>query len=458
MALEKCEKKYFGTNGVRGVTGVDMTPAFALKIAEAFGTMLGEGKKVGIGRDTRTSGPALASAVRAGLMACGCDVVDFDIIPTPGLQYLVLHHGLDGGVMITASHNPPEYNGIKIIEADGTEMGDERTLELEALMIKNTPAVSSWNRVGGATEEPQARKLYIDAIAAQFPKDCGKGITVVVDPGNGPAAATTPEILRRLGCCVHTINAEFNGLFPGRLPEPSPEGLANLSAMVRATGAAFGVAHDGDADRAIFVDENGSFMDGNITFALLASYFCEKNPGSVIVTPVSTSGIVEAAGAAYNCTTTYTVVGSIYVARTMREMLSRGEKVVIGGEGNGGIIYPKHQFCRDGGMSAATMLGFVAGKTRPLSKLIAELPAFTMYQEKRKTTQAKEIVAHMRTCFADCPIDDRDGIRITKGGAWALIRPSGTEPLVRVFTESQDPAEAKCLLDYILTEIKPYLA
>ena len=117
MALEKCEKKYFGTNGIRGVTGVDMTPAFALKIAEAFGTMLGEGKKVGIGRDTRTSGPALASAVRAGLMACGCDVVDFDIIPTPGLQYLVLHHGLDGGVMITASHNPRQYNGAKFIHA-----------------------------------------------------------------------------------------------------------------------------------------------------------------------------------------------------------------------------------------------------------------------------------------------------------------------------------------------------
>jgi len=124
MALEKREKKYFGTNGVRGVTGVDMTPVFALSVAEAFGTMLGEGKKVGIGRDTRTSGPSLGAAVRAGLMACGCDVIDFDIIPTPGLQYLVLDHKLDGGVMITASHNPPEYNGIKIIEADGTEMGD----------------------------------------------------------------------------------------------------------------------------------------------------------------------------------------------------------------------------------------------------------------------------------------------------------------------------------------------
>ncbi|MCK9312462.1 MAG: phosphoglucosamine mutase [Methanocorpusculum sp.] len=457
MALEKLEKKYFGTNGVRGVTGTDMTPIFALGIAEAFGTMLGEGKKVGIGRDTRTSGPALSAAVRAGLMACGCNVIDFGVVPTPCLQYLILDHNLDGGVMITASHNPPEYNGIKIIEADGTEMGDERTIQLEQTMIQNKSVVSAWDKVGDCTEEPQARKLYIDSIVSQFPKDCGKGITVVVDPGNGPAAATSPEILRRLGCTVHTINAEFNGRFPGRLPEPSAEGLANLSATVVATGAAFGVAHDGDADRAIFVDENGTFMDGNITFALLASYFSGKYPGGVIVTPVSTSGIVEAVGKKYNCTTTYTVVGSIYVARTMRELLAKGEKVIIGGEGNGGIIYPRHQFCRDGGMSAATMLGFVSEKTSPLSKLIAELPTFTMYQEKRKTTRAKEIVAHMRKYFADFPIDDRDGIRITRGGAWALIRPSGTEPLVRVFTESQNPAEAKTLLDEILAEIKPYL-
>lgn len=457
MAFEKREKKYFGTNGVRGVTGVDMTPVFALGIAQAFGTMLGEGKTVGLGRDTRTSGPALGAAVRAGLMACGCDVIDFGVVPTPCLQYLILDHKLDGGVMITASHNPPEYNGIKIIEADGTEMGDERTLELEDILIQKRSVVSAWDKVGNCTEEPQARKLYIDSIVVQFPKDCGKGITVAVDPGNGPAAATTAEILRRLGCNVHTINAEFNGLFPGRLPEPSPEGLANLSALVQATGAAFGVAHDGDADRAIFVDENGAFMDGNITFALLASYFCEKNPGSVIVTPVSTSGIVAEVGKKYNCTTTYTVVGSIYVARTMRELIANKENIVIGGEGNGGIIYPKHQFCRDGGMSAATMLGFVAAKSEPLSKLIEELPKFTMYQEKRKTTRAKEIVAHMKKYFANCPIDDRDGVRITRGGAWALIRPSGTEPLVRFFAESQDPAEAKILIDEIFTEIKPYL-
>lgn len=457
MELAKLQKQYFGTNGVRGVTGIDMTPKLALEIAEAFGTMLGPGKTIGIGRDTRTSGPALAAAVRAGLLSCGCNVIDFDIVPTPCLQYLVLDHHLDGGVMITASHNPPEYNGIKIIEADGTEMGDERTIQLEQTMIHQQFIFAPWNKLGTAATEPDARELYISAIVAQFPKDCGRGLTVVVDPGNGPAAATTPEILRRLGATVHVINEPFDGTFPGRMPEPTAEGLAPLSKKVVETGAAFGVAHDGDADRAIFVDEHGTFMDGNITLGLVASYFCRRHPGGIVVTPVSTSGVVEAVAESHGCTTTYTVVGSIYAARTMRNLMEEGKPVIIGGEGNGGIIYPAHQFCRDGGMSAATMLSLIAERKMPLSSLIAELPVFTMYQEKRKTGRAAEITAHMKDFFKDCPVDDRDGIRITRGGAWALIRPSGTEPLVRVYTESKDPAEAKQLMDEILGEISGYL-
>ena len=457
MALQKLEKKYFGTNGVRGVTGIDMTPLLAMNIATAFATMLGPGKIIGLAMDTRTSGPALSAAVRAGVMACGCSVVDFGILPTPGLQYLVRDRCLDGGVMVTASHNPPEYNGIKIIEADGTEMGDERTLCLEEIMQTGEFTIVPWDSVGTCTTDPTAPETYITAIVAQFPKNCGKGITVVVDPGNGPASATTPELFRRLGCTVHTINATFDGTFPGRLPEPTAEGLANLSATVVATGAAFGIAHDGDADRAIFVDEHGTFMDGNITFGLLASYFCAKHPNGIVVTPVSTSGVVEAVAAAYHCTTSYTVVGSIYVARTMRSMIEAGENVIIGGEGNGGIIYPAHQFCRDGGMSAATMLGLIFERKQPLSALIAELPTFTMYQEKRKTSHAPEIVAHMKTHFAGCPLDDRDGIRISRNSAWALVRPSGTEPLVRVYTESRDMQEAKHLMDEILSEIAGYL-
>lgn len=458
MAFAKLEKKFFGTNGARGVTGKDMNPSFALGIAEAYGTLLGPGKTVGIGMDTRTSGPALDAAVKAGLTACGCNVIDFGILPTPALQYVILSKKLDGGVMITASHNPPEYNGIKIIEADGTEMGDERTIQIEQIYLNGESKPADWDKLGTAAEDFEAYKLYIDAIVSGFPENIGKGMTVAIDPGCGAACKTAPEIFKRLGCDVVVINPEFDGHFPGRLPEPSEEGLKNLSAAVVKSGAVFGIAHDGDADRAVFVDETGKFMDGNITLALLASYYAEQQPGGEIVTPVSSSGIIEAAGKEYGCTTLYTVVGSPYVARTMREELDMGRNVIIGGEGNGGVIYPKHQFCRDGGMSGAVLLALLAARNVPLSALIAKLPKYTMYQEKRTTPKAKEITAHMKEFFKDIPMDTRDGIRITKGGAWALIRPSGTEPLIRVYAESQDAAEAKELLDVILNEIKPFLA
>ncbi|MDR0439285.1 MAG: phosphoglucosamine mutase [Methanocalculaceae archaeon] len=457
MEPTKFEKQYFGTNGIRGVIGVDMTPRLALEIAEAFGTMLGPKKTIGLGRDTRTSGPALVAAVRAGFLSCGCNVIDFDIVPTPCLQYLVLDHCLDGGIMITASHNPPEYNGIKIIEADGTEMGDERTIQLEQTMIHQKFVTTSWNNIGSVSFEPDARELYINAIVGQFSKNCGSGTTIVVDPGNGPAAATTPEILRRLGATVHVINETFDGAFPGRPPEPTAEGLASLSAKIVETNAAFGVAHDGDADRAIFVDEQGTFIDGNATFGLIASHFCRDHPGSVVVTPISTSCVVETIAARYGCTTSYTSVGSIYTARAMRNLMEAGQSVILGGEGNGGIIYPAHLFCRDGGMSAATMLNLITEKNKPLSALIAELPAFTMYQEKCKTKRTAEIIVCMKEYFEGCPTDSRDGIRITRNDAWALIRPSGTEPFIRIYTESKNSVEAKQLMDEILEKISMYL-
>jgi phosphomannomutase/phosphoglucomutase len=457
MEFIKLEKQYFGTNGVRGVIGMDMTPRLALEIAEAFGTMLGPEKTIGLGRDTRTSGPALVAAVKAGFLFCGCNVIDFDIVPTPCLQYLVLDHHLDGGVMITASHNPPEYNGIKIIEADGTEMGDERIVQLEQTMIHGKFVTATWNNIGRVSHEPDARELYINAIVAQFPENCGRGITIVVDPGNGPAAATTPEILRRLGATVHIINEAFDGAFPGRSPEPTAEGLTSLSTKIVETNAAFGIAHDGDADRAIFVDELGTFIDGNAALGLIASYFCRNHPESVVVTPISTSSVVETVIEQYGCTTSYTPVGSIYTARAMRSLSKDGKSVILGGEGNGGIIYPFHQFCRDGGMSAATMLNLVTERNKTLSALIAELPAFTMYQEKRKTKRTAEIIIRMKEYFKGCPIDTRDGIRITCGDAWALIRPSGTEPIIRVYTESKNSAEAKQLMDGILEEMSNYL-
>lgn len=453
MAVKKLEKRLFGTNGVRGIVGKDMTPDLVLSIGLALGSM--RKGRIAVGRDSRTSGESLANAVKAGLMAAGCDVVDCGMLPTPALQYLVMHH-FDGGAMITASHNPPEYNGVKIIEPDGTEMGDEQTLLLEERIFSRNFDVKSWEHVGSGTTATQLVNDYTDAIIRSVPENIGRNMSVVVDPGCGAASVTTPKILTGLGCRVFSINAQVDGHFPGRLPEPSLDGLKGLADLVRSTGSAFGVAHDGDADRAVFVDENGRFIEENQEFALVADHICRKHSG-VVVTPVSSSLLVETIVKKHGGSVVYTPVGSIYVARTMRDLLEKGEPVVFGGEGNGGLIFPDHQFCRDGGMTATMMVAILAGSDLPLSTLIDQLPVFHMIKEKIRVAHPEHLIELLAESCKTYHIDRTDGLRITKGDAWALVRQSGTEPLVRVMVESAVPDSARKFFQELMDYISPVL-
>jgi phosphomannomutase/phosphoglucomutase len=450
MQLKKTEKRLFGTNGVRGIAGTEMTPDLALKIGLALGTM--RPGTVAVGRDTRTSGPALGSALKAGLLAAGCDVVDCGILPTPALQFLVRAH-FDAGAMVTASHNPPEYNGVKVVESDGTEMGDEESIVLERHILEETQRMAAWEKVGRDRTAPSLLEEYVDAITRAFPPSIGEGMTVVADPGCGAAAATTPEILSRMGCRVYTLNCQMDGTFPGRLPEPSPEGLSPLADLVTATGARFGIAHDGDADRAVFVDERGNFIEENVEFCLIADHICRRKRG-VIVTPVSTSRLLEVIAQRHGCRVVYTPVGSIYVARTMIALAAQGTPVVLGGEGNGGLIYPSHQLCRDGGMTAATMVSLLAQIDKPLSTLVSELPHFSLIKEKFKEKDRGNLIARLADRFSEERLDFTDGIRIDRGDSWALVRPSGTEPLVRVMVESESEEKARQFYEEIMDAVR----
>jgi phosphomannomutase/phosphoglucomutase len=237
-------------------------------------------------------------------------------------------------------------------------MGDEETVCLEKILFSRSFSPVPWQHAGKVTPSPDLLEHYIHAITSSFPPDIGAGITVAVDPGSGPACLTTPRILQEIGCRVVTVNGVMDGTFPGRMPEPSVEGLRNLADLVVSSGAAFGVAHDGDADRAVFIDETGQFVEENQEFALVARHICQHTP-CTIVTPVSTGQIVEEVARTQKSDVVYTPVGSIYVARTMRSLLDEGKKIVFGGEGNGGLIFPDHQFCRDGGMTAAMMLALL---------------------------------------------------------------------------------------------------
>jgi phosphomannomutase/phosphoglucomutase len=418
-----------------------MTPELMLRIGLALGSM-SEGT-LALGRDTRTSGEALLAALSAGIMGTGCNVVDIGVLPTPALQYLVQEH-FGGGAVITASHNPPEYNGVKTIDADGTEMADERILPLEEMVFSGKFREVSWERVGSRIHAPHLLQEYIDAIVRTFPAGTGTGMTVVVDPGSGPAALSTPPILERMGCRVHTVNGQLDGTFPGRMPEPSPEGLAMLAELVQNTGAAFGVAHDGDADRAVFIDNKGQYLEENAEFALVVDHVCARDQG-IIVAPVSTSRMVEEVAAKHGCTIDHTPVGSIYVARRMRELIGSGEKVVFGGEGNGGLIYPHHQFCRDGGMTAAMMVHLLRESGADLASLAAALPRYFMIKDKLQVQDPPAVVARVAQAFSGDTLDFTDGVRILRKDSWALVRASGTEPILRIIVESRSQEESAAL-------------
>lgn len=438
MTVKKMQKRLFGTNGVRGIAGKDLTPELVLAIGEALGSM--RKGRIAVGRDTRTSGEMLAKALKAGLMSTGCTVVDCGILPTPALQYII-KDTFDGGAMITASHNPPEYNGVKIIEPDGTEMGDEETILLEQRIFDRSFSPVPWDQTGKEIQSPDLIEQYIEGITRQFPNTPGKDMIVVVDPGSGPACLTTPRILTRLDCRVLTINGIMDGTFPGRLPEPSADGLKNCAALVTSSGAAFGVAHDGDADRAVFIDEKGQFVEENQQFALIARHICRNKKG-VVVTPVSTGHIVETVVKNENCSIEYTPVGSIYVARTMRALLACGKPVIFGGEGNGGLIYPDHQFCRDGGMTAAMMVCILATTGKSLSELIAELPHRIILKDKITTPDGNRIIDFIKTRYPQDILDETDGVKIHKHNSWILVRASGTEPIVRIIIDSDSHREA----------------
>jgi phosphomannomutase/phosphoglucomutase len=443
-------KRLFGTNGVRGIAGKDMTPELAFSIGRALG-ILRKGQ-IAVGRDTRTSGEILCKALKAGLVATGCDVDDCGVLPTPALQYLV-RDGYAAGAMITASHNPPEYNGVKIIEPDGTEMGDEQTIQLETLLFSPDQQVAVWESVGKEKQVPHLIDRYIDGIIRQFPGLSGKGMTVVVDPGSGPACITTPKILEGLGCRVLTVNGVMDGTFPGRLPEPSVEGLKNLSDLVVSSGASFGVAHDGDADRAVFVDENGTFIEENAEFAVVARSICRKKKG-VVVTPVSSGQVIEETVRNEGSTVHYTPVGSIYVARTMRTLLGNGEPVIFGGEGNGGLIFPEHQFCRDGGMTAAMMVFLLAGSKTKLSDLVGQLPKRHIIKDKISAINGAEILALLPRYYPENRIDLTDGVKIYTRDAWALVRASGTEPIIRIIIDARSPSAGTILYGDLMSRIK----
>jgi len=435
------QNKLFGTNGIRGTVNKELTPEMAVKAGCAIGTFFGR-KNVLVGYDARTSGPMFTKAVISGLTATGCNVFLAGMAPTPSLQFAVKNHKMDGGVIITASHNPPEYNGIKVIWKDGIEISHEQEIEIEKNYFTQETRFAEWNELGSTHDLPGINDEYVEAMKkhVDIAKISKKHFSVIVDAANSVGGLTAPPLMRDLGCKITSLNANIDGTFPGRLPEPRPENLAELAKMVKALGADLGVAFDGDADRSIFVDETGQIHMGDKSFGVVLKQYLLDNPNSQVVTPVSSSTLIKDIADAYKGEIIWTKVGSVTVSQKMKEV-----KAKLGGEENGGVFYGPHQAVRDGAMTTALILGIMAKTGKKLSQLVAEQPQYFIEKGKIECPEDKKprVLDKLLEQVKSLNINTLDGVKIWFPDKSAiLVRPSGTEPAYRMYAEAKTQKRA----------------
>lgn len=448
----------FSTNGIREIVGDRLTPASAVAVAGAIAGVAPRTGPVALGRDGRTSSRALSDLVGATLALAGHDVVDLGLLPTPAIQYNVPRVPAAFGVAITASHNPPEYNGMKCLDLRGRSIAPTTERAIEAAVAASSSCAVPFDRVGELRTDPSGAARYLEGILGQVDRERvrARKFTVVLDCGNGASAVTSPELLRRLGCRVITLNGHVDGRFPGRTSEPNERTLKELIRAVPAFDADLGIAHDGDGDRTLFVDGHGRFVPGDKSLALLSREAARAGGSRAVVTPVSTSQVVEDVVHPFGARVVYTPVGSPKLTKEMERV-----DAVIGGEENGGVVFPRFQLARDGAMTAAALLDLLARSDRPFDALLDELPPYTLVKERVSCPpeRALPVVTAVAEGFAEGAhrVVTLDGFKIFLDGGWMLLRPSGTEPIVRIFAETRDPESARRMADAAVARVREML-
>jgi phosphomannomutase/phosphoglucomutase len=450
----------FGSSGTRGVVGESFTPDLVVRVARAAAAAF-EADRVAVARDTRTSGDPLANVAAGTLAAAGVDVDRLGVLPTPAVAGYCATAGVPA-VHVTASHNPPEYNGIKLIGADGTELSVDAYGRVEDA-VEDAP-LAAWDGVGTSRQVEGVADDYRADVRAGLNRDAiaAADLTVAVDPGHGAGSTVSPALFRELGCAVRTVNADPDGAFPGRDPEPVPENLADLRRLVRTTDADVGVAHDGDADRAIFVDERGEVVDGDASLAALAAAELREGSrrpretgGDAAVAAVNVSqrlvDVVADAGADLDLTP----IGSTHIVTRVRERRRAGDRVPVAGEGNGGVFFPEYRLVRDGAYAAGKFLELLTDATASEAvaphtdyHFVRRNVGYDSAAEREALLDAAESYA---TAEAEggAELDTTDGYRLDYGDAWVLVRPSGTEPKVRIYAEAGEAARAESLADAV---------
>ncbi|HEV3470211.1 MAG TPA: phosphoglucosamine mutase [Pyrinomonadaceae bacterium] len=440
-------------SGVRGVVGESLTPALLVRFAQAFGTYAGPGT-VCIGRDTRTSGEMVRQAVVAGLLSSGCRVVDLDVCPVPTVQLLVRERRARGGIAITASHNPAEWNALKFINSAGLFLNAGQARQLLDIYHQG-----EYRKVPGAemrAVEPSAGAidLHVKAVLdALGPLPAGpRRLRAAVDCCNGAGSVVAPRLIEALGAEVFAVNATPDGTFP-RGAEPVPENLGALSEAVREHGCDVGFAQDMDADRLAVVTERGEAAGEEYTLVLAARRVLAREPGPVVAN-LSTTGALDSVAARFGCPVYRSKIGEANVAE---EMARRG--AVVGGEGNGGVIYPRINFARDSLVAMALVLHLLAETGRTVSELLGELPHPCMLKEKMvcRSDRIRAVLRALRDAYAPLPIDLSDGVKVTTPDGWLLVRGSNTEPIIRLVAEAETEARARELIEDVRARVSACL-
>ncbi|NNM05951.1 MAG: phosphoglucosamine mutase [Gemmatimonadetes bacterium] len=437
-------------SGFRGIVGRPLTPELVTSLAAGFGAFLqesGQGDSILVGRDSRTSGPMLARSVAAGLQSVGCDVVDLGLVPTPTLLLAVEERGASGGICVTASHNPGEWNALKFSSGEGLFLDATVMSRFQEYLVSEDPPRAGWQDVGSLKSDSDAVDRHIDRILTlpilDVPALKLRGLRVALDCVNGAGGVIMPHLLEALGCQVFGVNTEPHGRFP-RDPEPTAENLSELGEAVRASGADLGMAVDPDVDRLSLVDGDGVPLGEELTLALASAVVLQREPG-VVVANLSTSQVVEDVARSFGVSVVRAPVGEINVARRMQK-----EGAVVGGEGNGGVILPALHATRDAPLGAALILQHLSDQGVGLRDAAARWPVYAIV--KRKVSFPRESLEGAYTAlqedFTPPEVDHTDGLRVSwpEERVWLHVRPSGTEPVVRLIAEGPSEEEANAVL------------
>tara|TARA_B100000427_G_scaffold37112_1_gene26847 strand:+ start:52 stop:1395 length:1344 start_codon:yes stop_codon:yes gene_type:complete len=446
-------KKLFGTNGVRGVFSEDFSLEFVNDLVMSLASYFKKGKIL-VGYDGRHSSPIVAKIVSSALNYSGLDCYMAGLVPTPCLEYATKKLGYDGGLMITASHNPPQYNGIKPVASDGVEISREDERKIEQIFDEK-----NWTKpgvFGKSFEETNVISTYIAGITSLIDVDSikAKKFKVCLDLGNGAQSVTARQLCEKLECDVHTINEEINGDFSGRGSEPTPQNLEELSNLVIDTNSNFGIAFDGDGDRSIFCDETGKILTGDSSALLLCDYLLQQYPNSQVVTCLNSGNVIENIVKKSNSRVVRTKVGSVEVSRRMVN-----DDALVGYEENGGFMFGNHNHVRDGAMTLALMLDLLSKSELNLSQNIQNLPPSFTTKTKMECSleQSKIVISELLKEFPDSNTSDGIKIQVDENN-WVMIRPSGTEPIIRIYGESNSQQNLDSLISNFVEKTKSILA